>query len=212
MKLNFAILGGPSGGAGADVGEPITHMPGAGAFPINGEKPMATSAADAESIDLPASGRSAQNCADVSAAPLTAGQEQAVRDWCRAIGETDQSLVGDVLAYCQRDKDARAYFVARAQEPPKIDREYVEERAGILEFEAGYPRAQAERMAVLDTGAVLCRACAHFHKPGHSDGFCHEDARPDLPHAYDKEHPLRQLPADLGESCPAFRLAAWMGQ
>lgn len=50
-----------------------------------------------------------------------------------------------------------------------------------------------------------CRSCAHFARPGRADGYCGSD-RPDLPPAYGPGHPLRQLPADRGASCPAFRL------
>jgi hypothetical protein len=143
---------------------------------------------------------------------LTAGQEKAIWGWCSSIGEADPELIASVLAQCEQDAAARAYFLGRAQEPPKIDREYVEERAGVREYDGGLSREEAERMAVLDAGGTLCMACAHLRQPGHSDGFCHEDARPDLPLAYGESHPLRKLPDDLGASCPAFKLVAWRCQ
>jgi hypothetical protein len=96
-------------------------------------------------------------------------------------------------------------------EPPVVgptpDPEAFEERAAILEYDGGMSREEAERMAVLNAGAVLCFACDHLRQPGCSDGYCSADERKDdLPLAYGRGHPLRQLPDDLGESCPAFRL------
>lgn len=49
-----------------------------------------------------------------------------------------------------------------------------------------------------------CRTCAHFRRPGLSDGHC--GGRDDLPFAYTPGHPLRQLPADGGADCSAWQL------
>lgn len=46
--------------------------------------------------------------------PMTAEQETAIRAWLVAIGETDPVIIADVLAKCQRDLEALAYFVGRA--------------------------------------------------------------------------------------------------
>ena len=52
--------------------------------------------------------------------------------------------------------------------------------------------------------STSCKTCAHRRRPGLSDGYC--SGRDDLPPAYTPGHPLRQLPADGGASCPAWRL------
>ncbi len=53
-----------------------------------------------------------------------------------------------------------------------------------------------------------CRTCAHFRRPGLSDGYC--GGRDDLPHAYTPGHPLRKLPDDGGASCAAWLLHPYM--
>jgi hypothetical protein len=83
--------------------------------------------------------------------------------------------------------------------------ESIEERAAIMEFDGGLSRMEAERAAVLDAREAPCKVCAHFHRPGLSDGYCHVNARPDLPLAYGENHPLRQLPDDMGAACKAFQ-------
>lgn len=50
-----------------------------------------------------------------------------------------------------------------------------------------------------------CRSCAHFGRPGLSDGYC--SGREDLAQVYGANHPLRALPADKGVSC-----ARWKGR
>lgn len=52
---------------------------------------------------------------------------------------------------------------------------------------------------------IACRDCAHFRRPGKSDGYCAGD-REDLPRAYGDHHPLRKLPEDGGENCAAYTL------
>jgi hypothetical protein len=51
-------------------------------------------------------------------APMTAGEEAAIRAWLACIGETDPANIADVLSLCQRDADARNYCVARGQGMP----------------------------------------------------------------------------------------------
>ena len=76
-----------------------------------------------------------------------------------------------------------------------------QERAAIIEYEAGETREAAEQAAV----AQMCAECAHFARPGRSDGYCGAPARRDyLAPAYGEGHPLRKLPDDLGASCPAW--------
>lgn len=49
-----------------------------------------------------------------------------------------------------------------------------------------------------------CFKCAHLRRPGLADGYCSAN-RLDLPPAYGTDPALlRQLPSDLGESCPTF--------
>lgn len=48
------------------------------------------------------------------ATPLTAEEEKAIRAWLELIGETDPATIAEVIERCQRDADARAYFLERA--------------------------------------------------------------------------------------------------
>lgn len=54
------------------------------------------------------------------------------------------------------------------------------------------------------THLPACRSCAHFARPGLSDGLC--GGRPDLPPAFGPEHPLRRLPPNHGADCHAWAL------
>lgn len=47
---------------------------------------------------------------------LAGKQETAVVAWLEGIGESDESTVGDVIAQCRHDEDARQYFLGRAGE------------------------------------------------------------------------------------------------
>lgn len=46
----------------------------------------------------------------------TGSQDAVIRAWLAMIKETDESIVGDGLAQCRHDEDARQYFVGRAGE------------------------------------------------------------------------------------------------
>lgn len=72
-------------------------------------------------------------------APMTAPEQASIRDWLSRIGETDQMTITEVLTRCEQDQDARAYFLGRVGE-----HEAQEERAAILEFDAGTHRIDAE--------------------------------------------------------------------
>ncbi|MDR1889386.1 MAG: hypothetical protein LBQ81_08450 [Zoogloeaceae bacterium] len=50
-----------------------------------------------------------------SATPLTAEEESAIRGWLAHIEETNPEIIAEVIERCQRDTDARAYFVGRAR-------------------------------------------------------------------------------------------------
>lgn len=48
-----------------------------------------------------------------------------------------------------------------------------------------------------------CKTCRHRKRPGLSAGYC--SGRGDLPGAYGVHHPLRKLPADMGEGCASYQ-------
>jgi len=55
-------------------------------------------------------------------APMTASDEMAVRAWLALIEETDPATIAVVIGQCQRDADARGYFIGQAAaELPKPD-------------------------------------------------------------------------------------------
>lgn len=55
-------------------------------------------------------------------APLTADDEAAILDWLAQIGEDDREVTGAVILQCQRDDEARGYFLRQAMtELPKPD-------------------------------------------------------------------------------------------
>ena len=133
---------------------------------------------------------------------MTEQERAAVLRWLAHIGEADPGTIAVVLARCERDQGARAYFVGRAAEAPALPTcEAFEERAAIMEFDAGLSRPEAEEAAALDVG---CVTCAHFARPGLSAGYC--GGRDDLPRAYGENHPLRKLPSDRGAACKERRL------
>ncbi|MEF8729158.1 MAG: hypothetical protein V5B34_13235 [Accumulibacter sp.] len=41
--------------------------------------------------------------------------------WLAQIGESDQTIIDDVLTLCRHDDDARAYYLGRAGSDPQID-------------------------------------------------------------------------------------------
>lgn len=51
---------------------------------------------------------------------------------------------------------------------------------------------------------VGCATCRHLRRPGRSEGYC--SIRADLDPAYGPAHPLRQLPADRGQTCAIWLL------
>jgi hypothetical protein len=59
----------------------------------------------------------------------------------------------------------------------------------------------ATRVLIADMASRIgrCRRCAHFARPGMSDGYC--TGRDDLPELYGQMH---SLPADLGAGCGDF--------
>jgi hypothetical protein len=51
-------------------------------------------------------------------APMTPDEEKTVRRWLSAIGEHDETTIAEVIDRCQRDADARDYFLRAAAELP----------------------------------------------------------------------------------------------
>ena len=49
-----------------------------------------------------------------ASAPLTAEDETAIRAWLALIEETDPATIAEVIGQCQRDAEARDYFIGRA--------------------------------------------------------------------------------------------------
>ena len=58
--------------------------------------------------------------------------------------------------------------------------------------------SQKSQPSTLDS----CACCLHQRRPGL--GTRYYGGRDDLPLAYGDHHPLRHLPADLGDACQAF--------
>lgn len=50
----------------------------------------------------------------------TAGDETAIRSWLALINETDTGVIAEVLDKCRTDSSARAYFLRRAEEVPRL--------------------------------------------------------------------------------------------
>jgi hypothetical protein len=50
--------------------------------------------------------------------PLNQEDEAAIRRWLAEIGETDAAVIAEVIGQCQRDADARDYFMALAGGEP----------------------------------------------------------------------------------------------
>ncbi|CAA9892676.1 hypothetical protein METHB2_790010 [Candidatus Methylobacter favarea] len=90
-----------------------------------------------------------------SVSTLSIDQEKAIRAWLSAIGEVDQAMIAETLARCRDDPDAKAYFLGRAKEAVETKanelqeniKEVIEERSAIMQFEAGLPKAEAEKEA-----------------------------------------------------------------
>lgn len=63
----------------------------------------------------------------------------------------------------------------------------------------------ATRLLIADMASRIdrCRRCAHFARPGMSDGYC--TGRDDLPVVYGQ---MRSLPADRGAGCDHFEQVA----
>ena len=54
-------------------------------------------------------------------ASLTANEEAAIRAWLALIDEPDPAMIAEVMGQCQRDGDARGYFLGRAAAEVPVD-------------------------------------------------------------------------------------------
>ncbi len=109
------------------------------------------------------------------APPLTEAEETAIREWLAYIGETDPGEIADVILVCWRSTDTRVWCLKQYAAIPgeqeaakRAAQEAIEERAGILEHEAGLERTEAERIAKL-AGDFY----SHLFGPGQGTGCCH---------------------------------------
>jgi len=50
---------------------------------------------------------------------LTLDEESHIRAWLAYIDETDPATIADVLNDCQKDREARQYFLKRSEEVPE---------------------------------------------------------------------------------------------
>lgn len=53
--------------------------------------------------------------------PMTADEEEVIAGWLEYIGETDPATIGETIRQCQKDPEARRYFLDRAEEMPATD-------------------------------------------------------------------------------------------
>lgn len=61
------------------------------------------------------------NPTESKTALMTAKEEKAIRAWLAHIEETDPVIIAEVMDKCQREGEARAYFLERSKEVPKPD-------------------------------------------------------------------------------------------
>ena len=61
------------------------------------------------------------NPTEMQTAPMTAEEERAIHAWLGHIEETDPEIIAEVMDKCQREGEARAYFLRRSKEVPKPD-------------------------------------------------------------------------------------------
>lgn len=54
-------------------------------------------------------------------APMTAEEEKAIRAWLEYIEETNPEIIAEFMDKCQREGEARAYFLRRSEEVPEPD-------------------------------------------------------------------------------------------
>lgn len=80
------------------------------------------------------------------AAAMTTEEEQAIRDWLTHIEEDDPEIIDEVVDKCRDNPEARAYFLRRAAEVPRL---------------------------TPSLSAVTCGACRYFQRNDHPHlGHC----------------------------------------
>lgn len=77
----------------------------------------------------------------------------------------------------------------------------------VADMQARYPGAVVRPLTrpqwLQHPEPTSCRSCAHLAKPGRADGYCGADLSW-LEPAYGRNNVLRELPSDLGASCPSW--------
>ena len=111
----------------------------------------------------------------VTVTPLNKAERSHILAWLAFIGEKDPRTIADVLATCERYPDTRAHCLREARNAgarriiaARVAKEASEERAGILEHEAGLARTEAERVSKLAEAFYN-----HLWGPGMASNCCH---------------------------------------
>ncbi|MHB8549341.1 MAG: hypothetical protein ACYDAZ_09295 [Thermoplasmataceae archaeon] len=84
----------------------------------------------------------------IAAPPLSHADEQKIRQWLRASGETGSTIEND-LEVCRRRLDTRQWLLGIIEQERVTEsvKEAFEERAAIMEHDGGLSREEAERIA-----------------------------------------------------------------
>jgi hypothetical protein len=106
---------------------------------------------------------------------LTEAERAHILAWLEFIGETDAATVADVLSTCERFPDTKAHCLTQAHTTKarqiiaaRAALEAAEERADILEHDAGMKRSEAERVSKLAEAFYN-----HLWGPGQATGCCY---------------------------------------
>ncbi len=140
-------------------------------------KPIRTICHNSPEVGQPAMGWEEWQAAHPSpgTVPLNKAEKAHILAWLEFIGETDASTIADVLQTCERYPDTRAHCLREARNAgarriiaARVAKEAAEERAGILEHEAGLARTEAERVSKLAEAFYN-----HLWGPGMATNCCH---------------------------------------
>ena len=106
--------------------------------------------------------------------PLSDDETLSLRAWLDLIGEHDKTVIDDVLSTCERFPDTKAHCLTQAHTTEarqaiaaRAALEAAQERAGILEHDAGIERTEAERVAKLAEAFYN-----HLFAQAHVTGCC----------------------------------------
>jgi len=106
---------------GADRGTAIAdeRNPTAVTAVRESDEPEISRASIGSNGSAPAPGCRESEAANAATAPMTPGEESAIRAWLAHIEETDPAIIAHLLDKCRTDTDARGYFIGRAAEVPR---------------------------------------------------------------------------------------------